>query len=130
MPLTGKTSFNGDMPAIWFLNAQIPLTSEYGSNSGCSCWKSNCGEFDVFEVLDPGNFRCKSTLHMSPAGGSSDWFKRPTEGAITVAVVFSGDDDKAVIRVLDGQIDFGEVLDQKTVQEWIQGPSTVFRLGE
>ena len=36
MPLTGKKSFDGDMPAIWLTNAQIPLTSQYGTNSDCS----------------------------------------------------------------------------------------------
>ena len=37
MPLSGKTGFNEDMPAIWVLNAQIPLTSQYGTNEECSC---------------------------------------------------------------------------------------------
>lgn len=36
MPLTNSTAFNGDMPAIWLLNAQIPLTSQYGTNPDCS----------------------------------------------------------------------------------------------
>ena len=89
MPLSGKKGFNGDMPGIWLLNAQIPLTSQYGTNSQCSCWTSGCGEFDLFEVLDHGNFRCKSTLHMAPAGGSSDWFRRPETSTITAAVVFA-----------------------------------------
>ena len=36
MPLSNSTAFNGDMPAIWLLNAQIPLTSQYGTNAECS----------------------------------------------------------------------------------------------
>lgn len=36
MPLTNSATFNGDMPAIWLLNAQIPLTSQYGTNPECS----------------------------------------------------------------------------------------------
>lgn len=40
--------FNGDMPAIWMLNAQIPRTSQYGKEE-CSCWKTGCGEFDIGE---------------------------------------------------------------------------------
>lgn len=36
MPLTNSTAFAGDMPAIWLLNAQIPLTSQYGTNPECS----------------------------------------------------------------------------------------------
>ncbi len=59
MPSTNETGFNTDMPAIWLMNAQIPLTSQYGTNPECSCWTSGCGEFDIFEALDSGNFRCK-----------------------------------------------------------------------
>lgn len=110
MPLTGQGGFNGDMPAIWLNNAKIPLTSQYGTNANCSCWSSGCGEFDLFEVLDSGNTRCKSTLHMSPAGGSSDYFLRPTEGAITAAVVFTGSREMAHIRILDGHVNFDPVL--------------------
>lgn len=36
MPLIGSATFAGDMPAIWLLNAQIPLTSQYGTNAACS----------------------------------------------------------------------------------------------
>lgn len=43
MPHDGKTGFNGDMPSIWMLNAQIPRTIQYG-NPDCSCWESGCGE--------------------------------------------------------------------------------------
>ena len=75
MPMTGETGFNADMPAIWIMNAKIALTSQYGENQQCSCWSTGCGELDVFEVLDTGNTRCKSTLHMAPAGGSSDYFE-------------------------------------------------------
>ncbi|KAL9008758.1 MAG: hypothetical protein Q9173_006150, partial [Seirophora scorigena] len=101
MPTTGKTGFNADMPGIWLLNAQIPLTSQYGTNPSCSCWTSGCGEFDLFEVLDSGNARCKSTLHMAPAGGSSDYFRRPENGTIKAAVLFLGKNESARIQVLD-----------------------------
>ena len=128
MPLTGNTAYNGDMPAVWLLNAQIPLTSQYGTNQECSCWTSGCGEFDIFEVLDPGDTKCKSTLHMAPAGGSSDWFERPTNDTVKVAIIFAGEDEKAVIRILDSRTEFGGSLEQHGVQEWITGPSTVFKL--
>ena len=128
MPLTGKTSFNGDMPAIWLHNAQIPLTSQYGTNPECSCWTSGCGEFDLFEILDPGNFRCKSTLHMAPAGGSSDWFMRPSNGTITAVVAFAGDNEKATIRVLEKGAAFGGSLSATIVNEWLRGESSVFML--
>ena len=130
MPLTGATSFNGDMPAIWLENAQIPLTSQYGVNPDCSCWTSGCGEFDIFEVLDHGDMRCKSTLHMAPAGGSSDWFKRPTSETITAAVILAGREERAVIRVLDGAQSFEKSLGDAMVANWIKETSSVFKMGD
>lgn len=115
MPSTGKTGFNGDMPAIWLLNAQIPLTSQYGENPDCSCWTSGCGEFDIFEILDSGNFRCKSTLHMAPAGGCSDYFERPTKGTIKAAVVFRGSNELAHIQILDSSQRFDMTLSTEVV---------------
>jgi hypothetical protein len=43
---------NYNMPAIWLLNAQIPRTAQYSLNANCSCWRSGCGEFDIFEVMN------------------------------------------------------------------------------
>ena len=128
MPLTSSSSFDGNMPALWLLNAQIPRTSQYGTNPECSCWTSGCGEFDIFEVLDSGDTRCKSTLHMAPAGGSSDWFERPTSGSITAAVVFAGDSEVALIKVLDGEQNFGATLQNKMVEGWMKEESSVFRM--
>ncbi|KAL9034964.1 MAG: hypothetical protein Q9214_006805, partial [Letrouitia sp. 1 TL-2023] len=92
------TGFNADMPAIWALNAQIPLTSQYGTNPSCSC------------ILDTGDSRCKSTLHMAPPGGSSDYFPRPTDGTIKAAVVFVGAEKQAHIQILDNDQSFDESL--------------------
>lgn len=133
MPFTGQRGFNGDMPAIWLHNAQIPLTSQYGTNPDCSCWTSGCGEFDIFEILDSGNFRCKSTLHMAPAGGSSDYFQRPTEGTIKAAVVFTGSNEVAHIQILNDGQGFDEILDAEAVegftsQEGNSGTSSLFVL--
>lgn len=128
MPLTGHQGFNGDMPAIWLHNAQIPLTSQYGTSPDCSCWTSGCGEFDVFEVLDSGDTKCKSTLHMAPAGGSSDWFMRPVNESVKVAIIFAGDQGKVVIRVLDKDTNFSDAISAHVVNEWILGPSSQFKL--
>ena len=133
MPATGKQGFNADMPGIWLLNAQIPLTSQYGMNPECSCWTSGCGEFDVFEVLDTGNFRCKSTLHMAPAGGSSDYFQRPENDTIKAAVLFMGDNESAHIQILDGSQDFDESVPADVVKAMAGDSSngsrsSVFRL--
>lgn len=133
MPATGKTGFNADMPAIWLMNAQIPLTSQYGTNPACSCWTSGCGEFDIFEVLDAGNTRCKSTLHMAPAGGSSDYFPRPIEQIVKVAVVFTGSNETATIQILDEIVSFQEDLTEQYVQQFITGTNgktrSLFHLG-
>lgn len=133
MPRTGNTGFNADMPAIWLLNAQIPLTSQYGTNPKCSCWTSGCGEFDLFEILDTGNFRCKSTLHMAPAGGSSDYFRRPEKSTIKAAVLFHGANQAAHIKILDSSQNFDESLAADVVEAMTQdsgsgGQSSVFRL--
>ncbi|KAL8803925.1 MAG: hypothetical protein Q9182_002892 [Xanthomendoza sp. 2 TL-2023] len=133
MPKTGKTGFNADMPGIWLLNAQIPLTSQYGTNPHCSCWTSGCGEFDLFEILDTGNFRCKSTLHMAPAGGSSDYFQRPDKSTIKAAVLFHGDNQAAHIKILDDRQEFDESLAAEVIQGLTKdkdnnGLSSVFRL--
>ena len=119
MPLTGKTGFNADMPAIWIMNAKIALTSQYGENQNCSCWSSGCGELDVFEVLDSGNTRCKSTLHMAPAGGSSDYFERPINDTIKVAVVFYGKGKMVTMQLLDDIVTFGGVLPAAYIEQFV-----------
>ncbi|KAK0631929.1 putative TOS1-like glycosyl hydrolase-domain-containing protein, partial [Immersiella caudata] len=78
-------AYGEDMPAIWMLNARIPLTGQY---HGCSCWASGCGEFDVFETLSQGETKAKSTFHSVFRGGDSNYFDRPTEGTVRVAVWF------------------------------------------
>lgn len=111
MPYDGNTGFNGDMPALWFLNAQIPRTVQYGK---CSCWQSNCGEFDAFEVLDSGNSKCKSTLHSVRPGGCSDYFARPAVNFMKAAIVFHG--DYITIQVLDDDVKFGKTISSSTLQ--------------
>ncbi|PGG98570.1 hypothetical protein AJ79_08823 [Helicocarpus griseus UAMH5409] len=119
MPLTGKTGWNEDMPAAWMLNAAIPRTLQYGK-AECSCWKSGCGELDVFEILDSGNMRAKSTLHGNVAGGDSNYFNRPTSGPITVAVVFNSESSSAHIKVLDESFEFKPTMDKKDVEKLLQ----------
>ncbi|OAG40409.1 hypothetical protein AYO21_05309 [Fonsecaea monophora] len=116
MPLSGNTGFNGDMPAAWILNAQIPRTIQYGS---CSCWSSGCGEFDVFEVLDPGNQKCKSTWHGVKAKGDSNWFQRPINGFTKAAVVFDGSAGTAHIVVLPDGTNFTESISADIVAGFV-----------
>jgi hypothetical protein len=115
MPLDGSRGFNADMSAIWFLNAKIPRTQQYGR---CTCWP-NCGEFDMFEVLDSGNRKCKSTIHSNAPGGASDYFDRPTGAPIKVAAVFDSASATISVKVLPDDTDFGIGLTKALVQSWI-----------
>ncbi|KAK5113079.1 hypothetical protein LTR62_003658 [Meristemomyces frigidus] len=118
MPSTGQTAASiydpVDMPAIWMLNAQIPRTLQYGE-AACSCWTSGCGEFDIFEVLAPGDKRAKSTLHGNIAGRDSDFFGRPEGTPIQVATVLHN--DNIHIKILDREFNFGADLDAETVAD-------------
>lgn len=131
MPHDGDArGFNADMPALWLLNARIPRTAQYHA---CSCWRSRCGEADVFEVLAPGDDKCKSTLHVAGGAGSSDWFRRPVDGAV-VAVVLHGRSASLSIRVLPADTDLAGSLDDETVLAWLcdehsTEKSSLFQLG-
>lgn len=118
MPDDGQTSSNKydpvNMPAIWMLNAQIPRTLQYG-NADCSCWTSGCGEFDIFEVLAPGDTRCKSTLHGNIQGGDSDYFDRPVDSTIKAAMVLY--DNNIHIKILDNNTNFGSSMDADTLND-------------
>jgi hypothetical protein len=111
MPEGGAGGFNGNMPAVWLLNANIPKTAQYGA---CSCWDTGCGELDVFEVLQGKHDSVKTHYHSKQGanggkyggGGSPDFFKRPYNKTIRVAVHFNG--SKAVkIQVLSDSTNFG-----------------------
>jgi hypothetical protein len=105
MPMDGEGGFEGNEPAWWALNANIPRTLQYGDPS-CSCWESGCGEFDIMEALDDGSARMKSTLHDNTSGGDSDYFNRPISTTMKVAVVFSSSSAAIHIQVLPDSIDF------------------------
>ncbi len=116
MPSDGKKGAREeapDMPAVWMLNANIPRTGQYLSPK-CTCWKSGCGEFDLFEVLDPGNFRCKSTVHAKDGIGHPDWFRRPVDKTMKAAVVFTG--GKGYIKVLEDNADFPTAFSNADLQ--------------
>ena len=66
---------------------------------------------------------------MAPAGGSSDWFQRPTGESITAAVVFAREHEVAAIRVLgEGQL-FDTTLSEDVVNGWInEQQGSVFKM--
>lgn len=119
---TDSASFNYDMPAIWLLNAKIPRTLQYGDEE-CSCWKTGCGELDLFEVITSGSDELICHLHSGQGkdgsaqggGGSSDYFQRPTSGSMKAAVIFSDGE----INVVEVDDDFGSSLDSSTVKSWV-----------
>ncbi|KAL6919682.1 hypothetical protein ACHAPO_004104 [Fusarium lateritium] len=121
MPFDGNNGFNGDMPALWALNGRIPRTGQY---SECSCWKTGCGEVDIYEVLASGDDKCKSTFHMNNGAGSSDYFKRPADKYIKVAVVFCERTSSVAIKQLPDSFDFGSSLSDETVQSWVKEMSS------
>ncbi len=132
MPLSNETGFNADMPAAWMLNAQIPNTLQYGA-ADCSCWESGCGEFDVFEILDSGNMRAKSTWHGIVSGGDSNYFNRPTDGTMKAAVLLDGMNSAAHIIVLPDDAEFSTTLSAYVVNGFLNsiafGASATFALG-
>lgn len=133
MPLTGKTGWVEDMPAIWTLNAQIPNTLQYGEAS-CSCWESGCGEWDIFEILDSGNTKAKSTFHGNPSGGDSNYFDRPTDSTIKAAVIFDGDSNAGHIVILPDDTVLDDSVTGDVVAGWVnqidsEAQVGAFRLG-
>jgi len=117
------------MPAAWILNAQIPRTLQYGLVE-CSCWESGCGEWDIFEILDPGDTRAKSSYH---GGEDSNYFNRPTRSSMKAAVIFDADNDAGHIVVLPDDTDFTVALTADQVNGFVNqiapGNSVAFRLG-
>lgn len=118
-------TFNGDMPAIWALNGQIPRSQQYGA---CSCWQTGCGELDLFEVLSGGSNYMTTTFHSVPGGegSTSNYFQRPTTSTMKAAVIFVSATKQIQIIELDPSITFDQEFAHSVYQEWQQSnPSTV-----
>lgn len=122
---TAGSGYNQDMPAIWFLNAKIPRTLQYG-NSACSCWKSGCGEFDLFEILSPSSTKLITHIHSgqgsdgtsSGGGGTQDYFERPTSDTMKAAVIFNSSDK--TIHIVKVDDDFDSSLSSDVVNSWLK----------
>lgn len=113
---------NDDKPAIWLLNARITYVGQY---SKYSCWKSGCGELDIFEAVVPGDNKLKSAFHFEAgttnSGGSSDYFQRPVDQPIKAAVFMDGDEGIVTITMLPDDFDFSENLSDETVDNVKKG---------
>lgn len=120
-----------DMPAIWFLNAKIPRTSQYSSSASCSCWNSGCGELDIFEVMNSTETtHLYSTIH--DYQGTSDinngmqadaYFTRDTSSTMKGGVVF-GTDGTITVFMLD-DLTISSSLDAETVTGWVSSEEEV-----
>ena len=127
MPVTGGQGWNMDMPAAWILNADIPRTAQYANPPECSCWTSGCGEWDIFEVLDSGNQKCKSTWHGANSYGDSNWFQRPTSGSQKAAVIMDGSGGTGTIVYIPNDVSFDEVVAVSTSNGYTNAAGNVIQ---
>lgn len=130
MPTESKVSSdevsNYNMPAIWLLNAKIPRTSQYSTSVNCSCWRSGCGEFDIFEVMNVTEANhLYSTIH--DYQGTDDiesglpvygHMARDTTGTMIGGVSF--DNDGNAITWLSNSTTFNDTLSASDVNDWIK----------
>lgn len=119
---TTWVEWNNNMPAIWFLNAKIPRTSQYGN---CSCWGSGCGEFDAFEVMNGTQYLdLASTIHTYQGTGNITWgipapgyFKRQLNDTMLGGVLFATDGSINVF--MPNSLSWDSSLAASTVNGWI-----------
>jgi len=120
MPLSGLrsttlTAPNPDMPAIWLLNSKVTNGEQYG----CSCWGTGCGEFDIHEVLQPGDATGYSSMHMGDnyAGTPPNGLARPTGATMKLAVIIT--DNVAQVQVLPDTQTFDDVIAADVVNSFL-----------
>ncbi|ANZ75263.1 BA75_02155T0 [Komagataella pastoris] len=114
-----------DMPAIWLLNARIPRTSQYPTNTSCSCWASGCGEFDIFEVMNSTDSnKFVSTIHdfqgtdeVQTGLTMNGYMLRTPEETQSGGVVFGSDGTITVF--LSNYTDFSSQIEASVQQSWI-----------
>lgn len=135
MPTESKVSedevSNYNMPAIWLLNAQIPRTSQYSTSVNCSCWRSGCGEFDIFEVMNTTEANhLYSTIHDYQGTDNIETgmavyghMARDTTGTMIGGVSF--DNKGNAITWLSNSTSFNESISASDVNNWIGGDGTI-----
>ncbi|CAK9440401.1 uncharacterized protein LODBEIA_P45010 [Lodderomyces beijingensis] len=118
---------NYNMPAIWLLNAQIPRTAQYSNNVNCSCWRSGCGEFDIFEIMNQTEYtHLYSTIHDYQGTGEiesglaiSSYIERDLTGTMVGGVSFDSNGDATVW--VSNSTSFDEQVAAKDVNSWAKG---------
>ncbi|AOA63031.1 GPI-anchored cell wall protein [Komagataella phaffii CBS 7435] len=114
-----------NMPAIWLLNARIARTSQYPTNTSCSCWASGCGEFDIFEVMNSTDSnKFVSTIHdfqgtdeVQTGLTLNGYMLRTPEETQSGGVVFGSDGTITVF--LSNYTDFSSQIEASVQQSWI-----------
>jgi len=110
-----------NMPVIWTLNAQIPRTLQYGQ-ADCSCWESGCGEFDIFEVLAPGETRMKSAMHGNRQGAMEDYYERPIDTLVKGAMIMTN--NEIHVKLLSTDFDFPTTMSKSDLTSILESKTT------
>ncbi|CCF59069.1 hypothetical protein KAFR_0G00360 [Kazachstania africana CBS 2517] len=124
---TNSTSFSYyDLPAIWLLNDHIPRTSQYPSNTNCSCWASGCGEFDIFEVMNAternhfySSFHTFQGISNIQDGiQAHGYIQRNTTNTMRGGVIF--DSNGEVVTFLSDSTTFDDELSASTINDILE----------
>ncbi|GMM27712.1 Toh1 protein [Martiniozyma asiatica (nom. inval.)] len=118
-----------DMTAIWLLNAQIPRTAQYPTNSDCSSWGSGSGEFDIFEIVnDTERTHFYSTIHdfqgieyISEGIQNYAYLERTPESVMKGGVIF-GEDGTATV-FLSNSTTFDDSIANTDINSWLDALS-------
>jgi hypothetical protein len=119
-------------PAIWALNTQVVRSAQYGCNCRGLGSIGGCGELDIFEVFtsSPAN-QSYSELYSfkGTVGSGSDFFPRPTGGAVIYATLFDMKTDSISIVHLD-RFDFsGTSMPRSTIDSFVSAAAKEVRSG-
>ncbi|KAK6453726.1 putative TOS1-like glycosyl hydrolase-domain-containing protein [Scheffersomyces xylosifermentans] len=117
---------NWNMPAIWLLNARIPRTAQYSLNANCSCWRSGCGEFDIFEVMNSTeSTHLYSTVHdyqgtdnIESGLAAYGHMLRDTTGVMRGGVAFDAN-GKAIV-FMSNSTEFNSSISASDLSGWIK----------
>lgn len=132
--------YNWNMPAIWLLNSHIPRTSQYNTNSNCSCWASGCGEFDIFEVknyTDDEVSKLYSTIHDYQGTGLiqegiqiDGYFERDYTGTMKGGCFFDNDGNAVVF--MSNSTSFDETISASDLKSLVDslGSDVTYQLSD
>lgn len=122
------TDSTGSLPAIWILNSQVTNSAQYGCNCRGVGGNGGCGELDVLETLSANVNQGITEIYSfkgATGSGSTNYFPRPTSGAVTYAVILDIQTNSIMIEKL-GSWDFGQTsVSRSTIDGFLNTPATV-----